>query len=41
VNRLDIGPWGASFDAGLKVKLVLDALVHSHKNGKWVEVEKV
>lgn len=41
VNNLDIGPWGASFDDGLKVQLVLDALVRSNDNKKWVEVEKV
>jgi predicted dehydrogenase len=41
VNDLDIAPWGATFDDGLKVQLVLDALVRSHNEKKWVEVEKI
>ena len=40
-NNLDTGPWGASFEDGLAVQLVLDALTRSNDKKKWVEVEKV
>ena len=40
-SNLEPGPWGASFNDGLKVQLVLDALVRSHEEKRWVNVEKL
>jgi predicted dehydrogenase len=41
VSDLNVGPWGATYDDGLKVQLVLDALERSHREKSWVAVEKV
>jgi predicted dehydrogenase len=38
-NGIDVGPWGATFDDGLRVQLVLDALERSHHEKRWVPVE--
>ncbi len=39
VNDLDVAPLGATFEDGLKVQLVLDALQRSEKERGWVTVE--
>jgi len=37
---LDVAPWGATFEDGLKCQLVLDALQKSEKERCWVPVEE-
>ncbi len=39
-NNLAVAPWGATFEDGLKVQLVLDALQRSEKERSWVKVEQ-
>ena len=39
-NNLDVAPWGATFEDGLKTQLVLDALERSEKERGWVKVEQ-
>ena len=40
VNNLDVAPWGATFEDGLKTQLILDALERSEKERGWVRVEE-
>jgi len=35
-----VAPWGATFEDGLKVQLILDALQRSEKERSWVKVEQ-
>jgi len=39
-NNLNVAPWGATFEDGLKCQLVLDALQRSEKERGWVKVEQ-
>ena len=39
-NNLAVAPWGATFEDGLKVQLILDALQRSEKERSWVKVEQ-
>jgi predicted dehydrogenase len=39
-NNLAVAPWGATFEDGLKVQLILDALQRSEKERSWVNVEQ-
>jgi predicted dehydrogenase len=39
-NNLNVAPWGATFEDGLKVQLILDALERSEKERGWVTVEQ-
>jgi predicted dehydrogenase len=39
-KQLAVAPWGATFEDGLKVQLVLDALQRSDKERSWVKVEQ-
>ena len=40
-NDLEVSPWGATFEDGLRVQLVLEALERSEKERGWVRVEEV
>jgi predicted dehydrogenase len=39
-KNLAVSPWGATFEDGLKVQLILDALQRSEKERGWVKVEQ-
>ncbi len=39
-SNLDVAPWGATFEDGLKCQLILDALQRSGKERSWVKVEQ-
>lgn len=41
VNNLDVGPWGATFEDGLEVQRVLQALQIASEEKTWVKIAEV
>lgn len=41
VNNLDVGPWGATFEDGLQVQRVLQALQLAAQEKSWVRVDEM